>query len=224
MNVDKWIAAIIASATLASPALGDDRLSTETNGLLAKAEAGDPKAQFELASAYDSGQGAPRNGQETQRWYRASAEQGYAEAQNSLGSALQAEKRYVEALPWYEKAAAQNHPLATNNLAYLYDMGLGVAQDRHKGFELYTKAADLGWAEAMWNLANMYGAGQLGKADLVMACVWTVRAKRFAQSNDGRLQAQLSRILPRLETMLPPDQLAQCKAQGESWSPPVKSG
>ena len=95
-----------------------------------------------------------------------------------MGSALQAEKRYEEARLWYEKAAAQNHPLAINSLGYLYDLGLGVPQDRRKGF--YSRAADMGEPEAMWNIANMYGAGQMGPKDMVMACIWTYRAHRFS--------------------------------------------
>ena len=93
---------------------------------------------------------------------------------------MQSEKRYAEALPWYQKASEQDHALATNNLAYLNDLGLGVAQDRQKAFALFSRADDLDWAEAMWNIANMYGAGQLGEPpDLLSACLSTIRAQRM---------------------------------------------
>ncbi len=192
--------------------------------LVAKANAGDARSQFMLGAAYDSGVGAPRDATEAVRWYRASADQGFAEAQNSLGSALQAEKRFTEALPWYEKAAAQGHAQATNNLAYLYDLGLGVPQSRRRGFELYSKAADLGWAEAMWNLANMYGAGQLGKVDPLMACVWAVRANRFASSNERQIRANVAQVMPELEKMLSSDALAKCREDGENWRPATQPG
>jgi TPR repeat protein len=147
------------------------------------------------------------------------AEHGHAEAQNSLGSGLQAEKRYEEALPWYEKASAQGHALATNNLAYLYDLGLGVQQDRRKGFELYSRAADLGWAEAMWNIANMYGAGQLGEKDMASACIWALRAREFAGPNDRRLLNYVNQAVPYLERSLSAAQLKSCKEQAKAWSP-----
>jgi TPR repeat protein len=200
-------------------AVADLFLSSEIKALIAKAEAGDVAAQFRVASAYDTGKGAPRDGEEAMKWYRMAAERGLAEAQNSVGSGLQAEKRYDEALPWYEKASAQGHALATNNLAYLYDLGLGVKQNRKKGFELYSRAADLGWAEAMWNIANMYGAGQLGQPDLVAACTWAVRAQRFASPGDERLRTHLLRVMPQLERMLTSDQLATCRKDGDSWAP-----
>ena len=98
-------------------ALADWFLSSETKELITKAEAGDINAQFLVGSAYDLGKGAPHDSNEAMKWYRMAAERGHAEAQNSMGSVLQAEKRYEEALPWYEMASSQGHALATNNLA-----------------------------------------------------------------------------------------------------------
>ena len=205
---------------LAASSFAQSGLSSEVAELLTRAKAGDMSAQFHLANAYDSGRGAPRDGKEAMRWYAAAAEQGDAEAQNSVGSGLQAEKRYSEALVWYEKASLQNHALATNNLAYLHDLGLGVAQDRQKAFHLYSQAANLGWAEAMWNLSNMYGAGQLGQSpDLLSACTWVFRAQRFAAANDTRLQTEIRRIVPFLERKLSLEQMASCRAQAAAWHP-----
>lgn len=193
--------------------------SAETKELITKADSGDVDAQFRVGNAYDFANGAPHSVENAIKYYRMAAEQGHAEAQNSLGSVFQAEKNYTEAKLWYERAAAQNHPWATNSLAYLYDLGLGVPQDRAKGFELYSRAADLGWAEAMWNIANMYGAGQVGKIDMVMACVWTVRAQRFVGNQNPRLSAYLTRVLPQLGKTLSSEEWATCQQQGNSWSP-----
>lgn len=196
----------------------------QVEDLLQKAKAGDMSAQFRLANAYDNGSGVPRDGKEAMRWYKAAAEQGYAEAQNSVGSGLQAEKNYAEARAWYEKAAARNHALATNNLAYLYDMGLGVPQDRQKAFSLYSRAADLGWPEAMWNIANMYGAGQLGQPpDLLSACVWALRAGKFAAPAERQLLSQVNRVTPLMERRLSSAQMMSCREQAESWTPPQAS-
>ncbi|BET26678.1 Sel1 repeat-containing protein [Limnobacter thiooxidans] len=200
-------------------AAADWFLSSETKALIIKAEAGDVDAQLRVGAAYDFGKGAPRDGTEAMKWYRMAADRGNAEAQNSVGSTLQAEKRYEEALLWYEKASAQGHALATNNLAYLHDLGLGVKQDRRKGFELYSRAADLGWAEAMWNIANMYGAGQVGDKDMVSACVWAKRAQKFSSPQERQLQSHLSRVIPQLERMLSSEQLASCSEQSENWAP-----
>lgn len=203
----------------ADSASADWFLSSETKALITKAEAGDNEAQYRVGGAYDTGKGAPHDRAVAMKWYRMAADGGNADAQNSLGSILQEDGKYLEALSWYEKAAAQGHAQATNNEAYLYDLGLGVPQDRKKGFELYSRAADLGFAEAMWNLANMYGAGQLGSVDLMMACVWSRRASRFAGPNDKRLSAHLVKILPQMEAHLEMEKLASCREQADSWTP-----
>ena len=220
-HMNKLLATLCSIVLLAfsNVAAADWFLSSETKALIVKAEAGDTDAQLRVGAAYDYGKGAPRDGSEAMKWYRMAADRGNAEAQNSVGSGLQAEKRYEEALPWYEKASAQGHALATNNLAYLYDLGLGVKQDRRKGFELYSRAADLGWAEAMWNIANMHGAGQLGEKDMVNACVWAMRARKFSAPQERQLQNRLSRVIPQLERLLSPEQLTSCNHQSENWAP-----
>jgi TPR repeat protein len=189
--------------------------------LMQKAEAGDVEAQFRIGARYDSGDRVPRDGAEAVRWYRRAAEAGHANAQNSMGSILQAEKHYEQARPWYEHAAAQGHAQAINNLAYLYDLGLGTTQDRRKAFDLYSRAADLAWAEAMWNLANMYGAGQLEKKDLDMSCVWTFRALRFVPPNSEPRFAQAYRVANAFERNFKPERLSACKQKAESWKPPA---
>jgi len=221
VSVNRLLAVVCSTVLLAfsNVAAADWFLSAETKALIVKAEAGDTDAQLLVGAAYDSGRGAPRDGSQAMEWYRMAADRGNAEAQNSVGSGLQAEKRYEEALSWYEKASAQGHALATNNLAYLYDLGLGVKQDRQKGFELYSRAADLGWAEAMWNIANMYGAGQLGEKDMVSACVWAKRAAKFAAPQERQLQTQVARVVPQLERLLSSDQLATCNQKSLDWEP-----
>jgi uncharacterized protein len=199
--------------------LADIFLSSETKALIEKADAGDVKAQFLVGSAYDTGKGAPRDGEKAMKYYLLAANQGDAEAQNSVGSGLQAEKKYSEALSWYQRAAENNHPLALNNLAYLYDLGLGVTQDRAKAFELYSRSANLGWAHAMWNVANMYGAGQVGPKDLVSACIWSFRAKKYATTDNAALLNQLNRVGPYLQKSLSPEEYSKCQTESAAWAP-----
>jgi len=81
-------------------ALADWFTSSEVKELIVKADAGDVDAQFRVGEAYDFGNGAPRDGEKAMKYYLMAAEQGLAEAQNSVGSGLQAEKRYSAALIW----------------------------------------------------------------------------------------------------------------------------
>ena len=203
----------------AGNARADWFLSDQVKVLIVRAQEGDVDSQLRVAMAYDTGRGAPRDGVEAMKWYRKAADAGNVEAQNSVGSGLQAEKRYAEALPWYEKAAAQGYPLATNNLAYLYDEGLGIPQDRQRGRDLYLQAADLGWAESMWNLANMYGAGQLGQVDKVATCVWTKRAIKYARPEEVELRRRTSSTQRYFERWLTSDEATRCEEEVGQWKP-----
>lgn len=213
--------AIFAIFCLTIPALAwaDWFLSAETKALMAKGELGDADAQFQVAGAYDTGRGAPHNRSDAVKWYLKAAEQGHAESQNSLGSIFLEDRDFKQAIYWFEKASAQSNAQAVNSLAYMYDLGLGVPRDRKKGFDLYSQAADLGWAEAMLNLAAMYWAGQLGEPDFLMTCIWGTRAERFARPRDRRLTARLNEMLPQVQNRLTITQLTTCMQQAGSWQP-----
>jgi len=219
MRVARMCCLVFSLLCMSPLAQADWFVSSQVKDLKVKAEAGDAEAAFRVGAAYDFGHGAPHDGAEAFKWYRMAADAGFAEAQNSLGSGMQAEKRYDEARGWYERAAAQHHPQATNNLAYLYDLGLGVPQDRHKGFELYSLAAELGWAEAMWNLANMYGGGQIGPEDMFMACVWAFRAERYARPSERQLLLFLHKAEPQIELHLTAEHRQDCYKQAADWHP-----
>lgn len=66
--------------------------SAETKELITKADAGDVEAQFLVGNIYDTGNGAPSSSEKAKKYYLMAANQGYAEAQNSLGSIFQGEK------------------------------------------------------------------------------------------------------------------------------------
>lgn len=215
----KSIFFVLFSFILFEISFAEEVLSDDYQLLIEKANAGDAESQFKIGSAFDTGDGAPKDGEKAMKWYLKAAKSGMAEAQNSVGSVLQAEKKYKEAFVWYTKAAEQNHLVALNNLAYLYGLGLGAKQDRKKAFELYLKSANLGWPQAMWNLANMYGAGSIGEKDLYSACIWSLRAKKYAESNNARLNETIARTVPYLERTLSSSEFIKCKTESEAWSP-----
>jgi len=76
----------------------------------------------------------------------------------------------------------------------VYDLGLGVTQYRRHAFELYMKAANQGNPRAMFNIAVVYGAGQLDDKDLSQAYVWVLRANRYRTncfSHDAKLESHV---------------------------------
>jgi len=86
------------------------------------------------------------------------AEQGFADAQASLGWLYQAglgvQQDLQQALHWYRKAAAQGHAVAQNNLGVMYQQGLGVPSDLARAIDWYRKSARQGYRFAQFNLAD----------------------------------------------------------------------
>ncbi len=66
---------------------------------------------------------------------------------------------YATARKWYEKAAAQGHAKAQNNLGAMYANGEGVRQDRRTAKEWFGKACDNGVQDGCDNYRILNEAG-----------------------------------------------------------------
>jgi TPR repeat protein len=123
--------------------------------------------------------------------YKASAEQGDAEAQFNLGFCYDDErgvaKDYVEAVKWYRKAAEQNFAPAQFNLGYCYANGQGVVKDKGEAVKWYRKAAEQNYTPAQSNLGWCYDNGQGVAKDYVEAVKWYRKA-----AEQGHAEAQFN--------------------------------
>jgi hypothetical protein len=101
---------LVASFALATALVSAQ--TAEFDALRHKAEAGDAKAQFDLADAYSEGKGVTKDSAKGMEWLKKSALQGYAGAQVVLGyfyqKGINTEKDPSEAAKWYRKAAKQS--------------------------------------------------------------------------------------------------------------------
>jgi len=95
---------------------------------------------------------------------RARAEQGDAEAQNSLGvmydHGLGVPEDDAEAVTWYRRAAEQGLAVAQFNLGWMYAEGEGVPRDYVEAMTWFRLAAEQGYAPAQGNLGVMYDNGR----------------------------------------------------------------
>lgn len=114
-------------------------------GYKAKAESGDPVAQYNLGGCYDKGLGVARDKVEAVKWWRKAADQGDAKAQDTLGycygSGFGVAKDDVQAMSWYRKAAEQGHAMAQLSLGFCYAKGVGVAKDEITAYAYLNLAA-----------------------------------------------------------------------------------
>ena len=160
--------------------------------LKAKAEAGDPEAQWQVGSWFEDGL-ADRRGhilvrpdaQAAARWFRRSAGSGNAAGQIHLGVCLCAGRGIrrddTEALRWFKRALRQGDPCAPNNIASLYrDRG-----NNRLAMFWYQRAVACGDADALVEVGRGYygGVGVRGDAKHAVRCFrQAVAAKNITQA------------------------------------------
>jgi Sel1 repeat len=140
INVRRTDWRVVALATtallLGGPLVhADDALPTGTNELRSVAEKGDPAAQLCLGIRYYAGwHKDPTRIAEAEKWFRLSAAQGNAQAEEHLGQLYYLGRDqspdYPEAVAWFRKAAEHGNREAQLRLAQMYREGKGVAVDR----------------------------------------------------------------------------------------------
>lgn len=129
------------------------------------ASRGLPAAQFLMGMLYFSGKrGVEKNLETAVDWTRESAEQGYAEAQNTLAYFLDygLGTKLDESLAalWYQRAADNGNLNALNELGVKFLFGIGVQQDEKKALEIFREAAAAGLISAHFNLGFVYQDGR----------------------------------------------------------------
>jgi TPR repeat protein len=201
------------------------RLQADTTleELRSGAEQGDAESQFTLALRYDHGtKNVQKDPALAATWYRRAAEQGHAEAQNSLGSMLQADdgiaQDYVEAVRWYQAAADNGIAEANNNLGYMHDLGLGVPEDDVEAVKLYRKSAEAGHTEAMLNIGVMYAYGTGVEKDLETAYMWADLGRFYTQQSDDKsLKWRVRNFQDYLSKDMTKQQIKHAKARAKEW-------
>lgn len=124
---------------------------------------GDVIAQFNLAHAFEHGNGGPQDLQQAAFWYEKAAAQGHAISQRKTGETYLGRQTAAadgQAAYWFEQAAGQGDAEAERWLGWLHEHGRGVRRDDRQAVNWYRKAVDQGNAEAHFNLGWMYEKGR----------------------------------------------------------------
>jgi localization factor PodJL len=180
------------------------------------ADAGDPKAMFEIGNRYDSGRGVAADRAAAAKWYERAAEQGFAPAQYRIGNfhekGIGVERDVAKAKTWYQLAAAQGNASAMHNLAVLFAMGTDGAVDNDSAARWFVKAAELGVKDSQYNLGILSAKGLGVPQSLEESYKW------FALlAKDGDKDAAAKR--DEVANALRPEQLARARAATELWKP-----
>lgn len=135
----------------------------EQQSLQQRADAGDAKAQHDLALAYLTGAAGTENTERAAELLREAAIQGLPGAQYNLAVLYEngqgVRQDDVRALLWYHSAAEQGHPNAQYNLGVMYAEGRGIPLNFGEAARWFQAAAKQGMARALYNLAVMTDEG-----------------------------------------------------------------
>ena len=152
------------------------------------ARGGNADAQFYLGWLYETGEdpGVPQDYDKSIDLYLASAQQGNASAQHSLGDMCVQGDEVDEGMKWLRDAADQGHAPAMTALGYVYEQMPGNISEKVKSdveaATWFLFAAELGETDAQYRLGEMYRQGRAeawrwGKdstgAKELAACGWT---------------------------------------------------
>ncbi|GAB3341636.1 hypothetical protein GCM10027299_55990 [Larkinella ripae] len=81
-------------------------------------------------------------------------------------------KNYKAALPIYQRLAKSGDKLSQFQLAYMYNLGLGVKKNYFQAANWYLKSAEQGDANAQFNLGVLYNNGDGVKQSYSQAAKW----------------------------------------------------
>jgi TPR repeat protein len=172
--------------------------SVPTNEVVRHASEGDGGAQYYLGRAYTDGlRGFPINFAEGHKWWKRSAENNFAQAQNSLGylhaNGIGTPTNLDEARKWYRLAADQGYSRAEMNIAMLYWNGIGVPKDVREAANWYRKAARNGLLLAKRDLGIiLLDEPQFGVSERAEGKKWITKA---AEEGDAIAQLRFGWML-----------------------------
>ena len=138
---------------------------------LAKAKAGDVRAQYDLARSYQTGVNGVVDEEKAIFWLQKAADQGLMEAETSLGSAYDTGMGVPissrKAVFWWQRAAKHGSLFALRCLGYSYIEGRGVAPSNLRAYVIWRQlppddAEAVGILEA---LRKNLSAEELAKGD-----------------------------------------------------------
>ena len=116
------------------------------SSLRARAQAGDPDAQWQLGMQYRQGSAeTPKDLSVAFSWFMRSAKSGNRKGENAVGIAyLHGEgvpENDVEGFEWLYKSALMGYPSAQFNLGAAYLRGTGAQRNKSEAFNWFLQAA-----------------------------------------------------------------------------------
>ena len=153
------------------------------------AEAGDAKAQFNLAVLYEQGRGIDVDSDKAAFWNNRAVKSEYPPALHNLALSLIAERKNIEAIDYLRQAAEYNFAASQYTLGKIHQFGIGIPENPDLAFQYIELAAKSGLVKAQYNLGKMYRDGYGIGVDDIVSAKWFEAA---ANQGYGKAQNSLS--------------------------------
>ena len=158
-----------------------------SNGLMKRAQNGDPEAQFTLGNMYLRGTGIEQDYEKAIYWLKLSAQKGHAAAAYNVACCYQSgtgvPEDKITAANMFRAAAEKGDLDAMNNLGGCYMYGSGTEKDQFKAAECYRKAAEGGLPRAQYNYGECLFNGWGVSKDTAEAVKWYKEAAHQKDAN-----------------------------------------
>lgn len=151
-----------------------------------RAKSGDPSAQFNLSTAYQSGRGVDPDPAVSLHWLEASAKNNYAPALHNLALVEIENNQFGNALTLLERAASQDFIASLYTLGKFHQEGIMGKAEPELAVLYVTKAAKSGLDKAQYNLGKMYRDGFGVDQSDERSFFWFLKA-----AEQGRHKAQI---------------------------------
>ena len=179
-------------------------------------------ALYERGEALFSADGVPQDYTQAAFWFRKSADQGNAYAQERLGlmywMGWGVPTDEIEAAAWYRQAADQGIARAQHKLGFFYLNGIGVPKDAAQAATLDLSAAEQGYWPAQSWLGSVYLKGIGVPSDPQEAYFWSYLADELYAAKNGRgLANGASRTQRKAAAFLTATALAQTQDRVRKW-------
>jgi len=190
-----------------------------------EAEAGNVRAEFDLARLYHNGDFIAPDLKAAFKWYSRAAEKGHSGAQYFIGTMYAkgeaVRQDYYRAAEWYRLAAnLGRHADAQLELGNLYFRGRGVPHGYAEALNWYKKAAGQGHPVAQHLLGAMYAEGWAGAFDPVEAYKWFTLAmarQKQVMAYDPGFDSMAAR--DRIARDMNDNQIKRASLAAENWRP-----
>ena len=218
-----WLSGLCAAYLLLAPfarqpGAPDQSVALALDAARARAEAGDPIAQFSLGALLYYGSTDTAGGI---AWIRKAAGQRLAAAEHHLGQihefgfGVAPDDRL--ALEWYRRAADDGSAAAARAVGEFYLKGRGVPADAAAAARWFTRAADGDDLRAQYQLGQMYFDGTGVPRDYTSAYVWFTLAAAQTPLEDNR--KGLLELRNIAAARMSPAAVAAAKKQVAAWKP-----